>query len=525
MVLNMVVFSKLLAWVPLRYTETILSAQDCSATSISKPTLFNGKITSFNANQVDDYDVPGGYCISFCNVSITYTHPGEGDNINVQILLPIKPAWNLRFQGVGGGAWVTGLSSPGASSPLVGAVNAGYAAGATDGGHDGSKPANTWALLSRGNPNMYLLQDFGSVAVHDMTVLGKQVTESFYGAKIKKSYWNGCSTGGRQGLMLAQRYPEAYDGILAQSPGNNWNHLKMAQLWPQLVMRDIGYHPSPCELNALKESAIEACDDLDGLKDGVIGAPGLCTFNPLSVIGKAYFCSGGANGKPGRITERGAMVAERYWQGPRSVHGAWQWYGPGKDSSFSGTANTTCYSNGTCVGVPLPISYDWVQLFLLKDASAEPLKISRSEFDTLYHKSIQEYASIMETSDPDLSQFKARGGKMITWHGMADEIIMFDGTVDYYRRVLRDDRNARDFYRFYMAPGVAHCGGGAGAAPSDPFGQLVKWVEGGAAPETLPANHTVNGTEWTRELCQYPKLSFYIGGSPAKADSYECRQY
>lgn len=505
------------------YSSAVVVAQKCSTDSISEPKLFNGEVTSFKADQVDDYSVPGGFSISFCNVSIAYTHPGEGDNINVQIWLPIKPAWNSRFQGVGGGGWTTGLTPPGTASPLQGAVNAGYAAVATDGGHDGSKPTDTWALLSRGNPNMYLLQDFASVALNDMTVLGKQVTESFFGRKIKKSYWNGCSTGGRQGLMLAQRYPEAYDGILAQSPAINWNPFTMAQFWPQQAMRDIGYYPSPCEFAALRAAAIQACDELDGLKDGVIGAPGLCKFNPRSVVGQPYSCSGAANGKPGRITEKGAMVAESYWQGPRSVHGAFEWYGPGRDSNFSGTSNTTCSSKGTCVGVPMSISYDWVQLFLLKDANADPTKLSHSQFDTLYHESIQEYASIIGTSDPDLSRFKAHGGKMITWHGMADPTIMFNGTVDYFQRVLRRDRKARDFYRFYMAPGVAHCGGGAGAAPADPFGQLVKWVEGGVAPDTLPANHTVNGTEWTRKLCQYPKLSIYKGGNPADADSYACQ--
>ncbi|KAF2097858.1 tannase and feruloyl esterase [Rhizodiscina lignyota] len=494
------------------------AAQTCSSGSISKPTLFNGRITSLKATQVNDFDLGGGTSVSFCNVSLTYTHPGEGDNINVQVWLPTKLGWNSRFQGVGGGGWTTGLTP----SSMGAAVNAGYAAGGTDGGHNGSLPTDTWALLSPGNVNLYLLQDFASVALNDMTVLGKQVTENFYGKKIKKSYWNGCSTGGRQGLMLAQRYPDAYDGILAQSPAINWNPFTMGQFWPYQAMRDVGYVPSPCELNALRNASIEACDELDGLKDGVIGAPGLCKFNPFSVVGKRYTCDGGADGKSGRISRAGATVAMKFWQGARSATGAFEWFGYAHDSAVDSTANTTCSSNGKCVGVPFAIAEDWIRLFVQKDANFDPTKMSQAEFDTVYHKAIQEYDSIIGTSDPDLSRFKAGGGKMITWHGMADPTIMFNGTVDYFQRVLRLDPHARDFYRFFMAPGVAHCGGGAGAAPTNPLEQLVSWVETGHAPDTIPANHTVEETEWKRYLCQYPKISVYKGGNPARADSYKC---
>ena len=391
---------------------------------------------------------------------------------------------------------------------MASAVNHGYSAGGTDGGHNGSKPTETWALLSPGNVNLYLLQDFASVALNDMTVIGKQVTQSFYGKKIKKSYWNGCSTGGRQGLMLAQRYPNAYDGILAQSPAINWCPFSNAQFWPQQVMDELQYYPSPCELNAIRDAAIKACDSLDGLKDGVVGAPGLCHFNPFSVVGKPYSCNTGSNGTSGRITSKGATVAAKTYQGPRSAHGAFQWYGLTPDAAWTSLANTTCSSDGrTCKGVPFAIAEDWIRLFIQKDPNFDPTKMSQAEWDTVFHKSFQ-FASIIETSDPDLSAFKQAGGKMITWHGMADQTIFFNGTVDYFQRVLHEDPRARDFYRFYMAPGVAHCGGGAGAVPTNPLDQLVKWLR--------KAMHRIR---WRQTI---PSMGGILRGSCASTRSYRC---
>lgn len=456
--------------------------------------------------------------MSYCNVTIAYTHTGEDDSVNVQIMLPISPAWNGKFQGIGGGGFAAGLMDPGS---VPDAVSQGYAVGQTDAGHDPNADTDTWGLLSRGNPNLYLLQDFAGRSLNDMTLLGKQVAATFYGSEVQKSYWNGCSTGGRQGLYLAQTYPDLYDGILAQSPAINWNPFTMTQFYPQVVMKDIDYYPPACELQALTAAAIDACDGLDGLVDGVIGAPGLCKFDPQSVVGQSYTCSNG--GTNGTITSKGATVISKVWQGSRSVNGSFEWHGYGPDADATHTAGTACYSNGTCYGVPQSTSHDWIQCFLLKDADSDPSTITHAQFDTLFIQSIKEYWDVIESGDPDLSGFKAHGGKMITWHGMADPGIMFNNTVDYYQRVLGVDSNARDYYRFYMAPGVGHCGGGSGAVPNDPFDVLVAWVENGTVPETLAASHTVNGTEWDRDLCQYPKLSLYTGGDPADASSYVCQ--
>lgn len=157
--------------------------------------------------------------LNFCQVNVTLTHPGIGDAVNNQIWLPLD-GWNGRFLGVGGGGYAAGVW--GSLGP---AVQRGYAAASTDAGHtqNNSGDASSWALVSPGNVNQYLLLDFASLSVHDMTVLGKAVTEAFYAAKPAYSYWQGCSTGGRQGLGEAQMYPDDYDGIVAAAPAVQWN--------------------------------------------------------------------------------------------------------------------------------------------------------------------------------------------------------------------------------------------------------------------------------------------------------------
>ncbi|OAL56702.1 tannase and feruloyl esterase [Pyrenochaeta sp. DS3sAY3a] len=483
-------------------------ATGCTSGALPPPTLFGGSILSINAVEAT---LPSS-STKFCNVSISYTHPGQNDLINVWLGLPSN--WNGRFQGVGGGGWTTG-------DPLrlTTAIAQGYASVSTDGGHSATAQTASWALLSPGNVNLYALQNFASVTLNDMTVLGKQLTEAYYGEKISKSYWSGCSTGGRQGLMMAQRYPEAYDGILSEAPAINWGQFIPAEFWPQRVMHEAGYFPSQCELNAITAAAIDACDDLDGLKDGVVGLTGLCDFQASSVVGTPYSCPGAS---PGTISEKAAAIVQSIWKGARDSEGNFQWYGLTPGSPLNGLANTNTTSDGKSIGLPFPISKDWHQIFLQGNTSFDPYSYTPAGWDASFHASGNRYDSIIGTRDADLSEFKGFGGKMITWHGMSDQLIFFNGTVDYWNRVVHLDPNATDFYRFYSAPGVQHCRGGSGAAPTDALAALVLWVEGNEVPETLAANRTVNGTNWTQELCLYPLSSIYKGGDPSQASSFRC---
>jgi Tannase and feruloyl esterase len=219
----------------------------CTATAIPYPELFGAEIISLSASTVTNYtsrlfqigdhfgvNVTG---LDFCNVTVQYTHPGQNDSINVQIWLPVS-TWNGRFMGTGGGGFATAIGE----QTLAYAMSLGYSAVATDGGHLSNVyyDVPTWALTSPGNVNWVLLQDFAATALDDAATIGKAVTTAYYGSAPKYSYWSGCSTGGRQGLMMAQRYPSQYDGILAGAPAINWASLIISGYWPQLVMNQLG---------------------------------------------------------------------------------------------------------------------------------------------------------------------------------------------------------------------------------------------------------------------------------------------
>ncbi|KAL5593467.1 hypothetical protein FOBRF1_012569 [Fusarium oxysporum] len=445
-----------------------------------------------------------------------YTHPGWNDTINTYVTLPVS-GWNGRFVGVGGGGWSTG-DLPDLAQP----ASNGYAAVTTDGGHLlANRQELDWALDSTGNLNWPALQNFAAVSLDDAATLGKAVTAAYYGKKPRYSYWNGCSTGGRQGHMMAQRYPTQYNGVLATASAFNWDKFVTSEYWPQVVMHKLDYYPPICELNAITKAAIEACDQLDGVKDGVISNPDLCKFDPKSVVGKSVECTNPSGTI--KISKKGAEVARLTWRGPETEDGKFLWYGLDRGADLSGLANTTCTSLKDCTSSPFAIAQDWLTTFLLQDQSASLEDLSHAEYSKLFRQSVNRFASVMGTSDPDLTDFKKAGGKLISWHGTADQLIPHKGSVDYYKRVLEEDSTATDYYRFFEAPGVGHCKGGDGWYPGSAFDALVKWVEHGKAPETLYAE-TV-GTEKRRavELCAYPKRLTYKGGNPDVASSFACK--
>lgn len=500
----------------------VSAAFNCSPAAIETPQLFGAKIINILAAEVHNYS---GYApvvngnpsgpstpLDFCNVTVAYTHPGQNDIINVYVWLPLQ-GWNGRFQGTGGGGYTTGLGS----LVLFNAISYGYAAASTDGGHAlGPSPdasIDSWALISPGNVNLYLFQDFAHVALNDMTVIGKAVTTSFYGCSPSRSYWYGCSTGGRQGLMMAQKYPKAYDGIVAGSPAINWASFAVAEAWPMLVMNKLKTYPSQCEIAAFTQEAIKSCDGLDGLVDGIIGAPELCDFDPRSVVGKAYQCSTGGNGSV--LTAEGAEVVSAAWNGPRSPSRKLGWYGLNKDASLD---SVTQLAEGQPPVVPPSLADTWIRYFVIKDPTFSTANMTDEDFFDLLHASRNEYDSIISANDPDLSEFKRNGGKMIASHGQADPLIPIQGTEDYYKRVLRQDPNAQDFFRYFEAPGVAHCEGGVGAYPRDTLQKLVRWVEEGVAPETLTASYYSTA----RDLCPYPLVQRYVGGNSNVPESFRC---
>ncbi|KAH8725721.1 Tannase/feruloyl esterase [Phaeosphaeriaceae sp. PMI808] len=524
----------------------VIPASACAASAIPYPTVFGAEILSLSANLVQNFtqDVSDQIFynhpsislkgIDYCNVTVTYTHPGQNDTINVETWLPMN-TWNGRLQALGGGGYVAGRFYL-TYTAMAGALGEGYVATTTDAGIGMNYVPDSWALNSPGNVNLYLVQDLASVSLNDQSVIAKDVINSLYGQPAKYSYWSGCSQGGRQGFMLAQRYPDAYDGIAASAPAFNLDKLFPAASWAQVMMEVMGQFPPKCEMDALTDAAVAACDPLDGVTDGVISDLAACSFDPFSMVGKFVNCT--STGEAVRISNASATIANLTWTGPRKANGEFLWYGvehqarltgadaPQGTTSDMGYASTTCSSNGTCVGAPTGLGENWLKFFIKKDPEWDYALIeSVDEYARLFHTSVQQYDSLIGTSDADLSRFRDVGGKVITYHGLADGLIPTKGTSDYYDRATNFTPDVKDFFRYFEVPGLAHCAGGSGGQPTATFQALVDWVENGVVPETLPIKfNDTAGTQYDRILCPYPEKARLISNSSdvTKATSYKC---
>ena len=399
----------------------------CSASSFLFPHLPGAEFTSVIAEPVSDFThvAPDYYNFghptvqatnsTFCNITVTYQHPGQDDLINVRAFLPISsPEWNRRFQAVGGGGWYAGMFFI-SEIAMIGALGEGYATITTDAGLGGQSDPADWALVSEGNVNLYALQNFASVSLRDEAVIGKSLIEAFYGQGPLYSYWSGCSTGGRQGLMLAQRYPDLYDGIAANAPAINWPALVGAGYWSQLVQNLYlnGVEPDRCELNELTRKAIVTCDELDGLIDGLITDEEACSkvFDPQALVGESFFCASG--NRTVTISEAAVTFAKAIWQGPRAADGSFMWYGRNKAAPLA-----DLYTDM----VVEPICGKWLQYFVEKSSTYDIKSLDLEKFQWLVHRGVGEFDSIIGTADPDLREFRRQGGKMITFHGTVSDL-------------------------------------------------------------------------------------------------------
>lgn len=511
-------------------TNAAAVARPCS--NIAAPHLPGASILSVTTTELHNFSVQAVppllntnvTNLNVCEVVVTLTHPGANDTVTVQVWLPLSDgAWTGRFASAGGSGWAAG-HGPLTLAPLVAA---GYAAASTDAGLSGdiATPA-AWALKPDGTVNIELLTNFASRSVHDTAVVGKAVTAAFYGRPARYSYWTGCSTGGRQGLAAAQRYPGDFDGILAGAPAIYWTEYVVAELWPQVVMQEAGYFPSTCEFAAVRDDVVAACDGLDGVRDGVISDPfsSRCDYDPARLVGKTIRCEDGSNLK---FTATTASIVRKIWQGPRTPSGERLWYGLPKGAPFDNIAATTLAPNSThLVGAPFFVADTWARYFV--DRAFDASNLTSPALQSLFTKSVAGFSSIMDTAGPDLAPFRESGGRLLVWHGTADQVIFPQDSVRYYRRAAIETHRVDDFFRLFLAPGTDHCGLGSveGAAPpTDALGALVSWVEGGKAPDELDAA-TLPGAEgrgFTRRLCAFPRVAEYDGvGDPGKRESYRC---
>src|SRR5579863_180720 len=445
-----------------------------------------------------------------CRVTAVTTHPPAGDKVKIWVAIPTAN-WNGRFLGIGGGGFVGG-SAAGVNPPLA----LGYASGSTDTGHTGG--SGSFALDANGRLNWQLIRDNAHVGIHEMTVTGKALTQAMYGAAPRYSYFNGCSTGGRQGLMEAQRYPEDYNGIVSGAPAINWARFLPQELWGSVEMNAAMNALPPCKLAAATAAAITACDAIDGVKDGVIEDPKRCNYDPKELIGKSA-------GDCGDFTEADANLIRKFWEGPRRDDGTFLWYGMERGADLSALFGSR--------GTPLKpqafgISLDWFKYFLAQNPQLEFAAITPAMWERFYDQSVEEYGAVIGTDNPDLTAFRDHGGKAILWHGWADQLITPEGTIDYYKRVRQQmggPEKTSKFARLFLAPGVGHCGGGAGPSPYGQLDALLSWVEDGKAPVTLTAasRDRTGAVNRSRPLCQYPLVAKYKGtGSTDDAANFAC---
>ena len=283
-----------------------------------------------------------------------------------------------------------------------------------------------------------------------------------------------------------------------------------------------------CEIDAFSAAAVAACDGEDGVEDGFILDPSTCKFDPTTVIGQAYNCSTGPSGK---LTAEGATIVAAAWSSVKTVDGGLingrpLSYGPSIGAQLLGVANTTCTfttdSSTTCTAAPQGVSLEWIKYYLAKDETFDFSTLTRRQYDTLYRQSINQYSSVMGTSDPDLTDFKQSGGKLLTWHGHDDQLLNPKNTIEYWERVKEQDPEIDDYYRLFEAPGTLHCSPGNGWFPGDAMDSLVQWVEKKVAPEYLRAKTVGLEKERTVDLCKWPAKLQFLGGDADVAESYTC---
>lgn len=444
-----------------------------------------------------------------CRVAVITTHPPMGDKVRIWVAIPMSN-WNGRFMGTGGGGF-SGGSAGGVTQPAA----AGYAAGATDTGHEGA--SGSFALDANGRLNWQSIRNNAYLGIHEMTVTGKALTQAAYGVAPRFSYFNGCSTGGRQGLMEVQRYPQDYNGVLSGAPAINWNRFHIQHLWGPVVMNASGHAVAACKLTAATAAAVAACDAIDGVKDGVIEDPKRCSYDPKALIGTSA-------GECGAFTQADADVIRKLWEGPRREDGSFLWYGLARGADL----NSLWTSRGTPLRPqPFGISMDWFRYFVTQDPKFDGNTVTPAAYERLWDQSVEQYGPVIGTDNPDLTAFRDRGGKAIVWHGWADPLITAEGTIDYYTRVQQQmggEKKAAEFIRLFMAPGVGHCGGGLGPSPTNHLEALLAWVEEGKAPDTLLATRRdQSGAVRTRPLCQYPQVARYKrSGSTDDAANFSC---
>lgn len=482
-------------------------------------TLTNGLAGKSGIKSASSMVVPAaGRNRAYCQVNLLYgTNPKQ--NIRIRVGLPlsnadggkggVQGAWNGRTEGLGGGGCMGNLK-------VIRAVNKGYVGSGTDLGHRGGNCEP--GVNPDGTYNLQFIQDFIRNAIEQQVIWAKRLANDYYGEEPAYNYWNGCSTGGRQGYLLAQEMPDALNGIVADSPAIYWTRFQTAQMWGEIVMKQMVGHPiAPAKLEQARRSAVAACDSADGVTDGIIDDPRTCHFNATANI-----CGTATAPAQNCLTAAEATAIDKIWDGPRNARNEKIWFGLDRGSDFR-------FLDGP-IAFPLGVTqFHWNE----HNRNFNWRTVSMAGYAKVAQDGSRNIADVTDTFGP-LDQFKRDGGKLITYVGANDQLIYPRGVINYYREMAvrygrdgkPDFKELQTFYRLFRAPGVGHCGmGSTGPVPVNPFGALVKWVEKGVAPNSLLAagGSAAPKTGRTRPVCAYPETAIYNGtGNINDASSFHC---
>jgi tannase/feruloyl esterase len=505
-----------------------IAAKSTNCERLARLTLPAAEINIAQAVPAGSFTPPGSAPIEdlppFCRVA-GVIRPTADSNIQFEVWMP-GSGWNGKFQGVGNGGFGGSISF----AAMAAAVSRGYATASTDTGHPGVSTDATWAL---GHPEQVV--DFGYRAIHETTLRAKAIIAAFYRQEPRQSYFSSCSNGGRQALMEAQRFPDDYDGIIAGAPANFWTHLLTGALWDvQATMQDPASYIPAAKVPAIEAATLAACDAQDGVKDGVIEDPAGCHFDPSDLL-----CKGPDSNAC--LTAPQVAALKKIYSGPQNSKG--EQVSPGHSAGGeAGGGGWLAWITGVVPGKALMYTFG-TQFFtnMVYENAAWDWRTFTVDRDM--KTADEKLGAVMNATDPNLKKFKARGGKLILYHGWSDAAITPVNAIRYYESVVSKmgAENTQPFVRLYMVPGMQHCGGGpgpnsfgqAGVPPGDAQhdigAALERWVEQGIAPDSIVATKYKTGTNpasgvaRTRPLCAYPEVAQWKGsGSTDDAANFEC---
>jgi feruloyl esterase len=446
---------------------------------------------------------------AFCRVAATLT-PSHDSDIKIEVWMPAL-GWNGKYEGTGNGGYAGQIGYGG----LAAGIRGGYAVANTDMGTGHLSAVNGDDLI--GHPEKWA--DWGWRATHEMTVAAKQIIRAYYGREPERSYFIGCSTGGEQAMMEAERFPDDYDGILAGAPANNRTRLHMGILWNYAVgeKNPADYIPA-AKLPIITEAVLNACGAAKAAaSDTFLSSPENCHWDPQALLCK----SGDA---PDCLTAEQVTTVRNLYSGPRNP-----------------VTHESIYP-----GVPRGSEFGWSDLMpqtgrppydsLFKWVFGPDWKWREFDYNHDVATVDARLAPMINATNFDLSAFKAHGHKLLGYHGWADWLVPSQGSITNYRSVLDTqaraaashnlsaDQETQTFYRLFMVPGMAHCGGGPGLNSFDALSPLELWVEKGIAPEKIIASRIVGGTSvMNRPLCPYPQTARYKGaGDTNDAANFFC---